>query len=231
MLAGAVPVCSIPRPMNVTVADELLTTTRSVRKRLDLRRPVPADVIERAIEVALQAPTGSNTQGWHFVVVTDAAKRKGLADLYRRAFEMYASGDIPRPQMASDDPRAAQMPRILESATYLAQHLHEVPVHVVPCIEGRVETMPTVAQASIYGSILPAVWSFMLALRARGVGSAWTTLHIMFEQEAATLLGIPDTVTQTALLPVAYFTGAGFKPAKRLPAREHTHWNGWGGRR
>jgi len=224
-------VCSSPDPMDVTVADELLTTTRSVRKRLDLKRPVPPDVIERAIEVALQAPTGSNTQGWHFVVVTDAAKRKGLADLYRRAFEMYASGDIPRPQMAADDPRAAQMPRILESATYLAQHLHEVPVHVVPCIEGRVETMPTVAQASIYGSILPAVWSFMLALRARGVGSAWTTLHIMFEQEAATLLGIPDTLTQTALLPVAYYTGNGFKPAKRLPAREHTHWNGWAVRR
>jgi nitroreductase len=136
-----------------------------------------------------------------------------------------------RPPIAEDDPRAAQMPRILDSATYLAQHLHEVPVHVIPCVEGRVENAGTLAQASVYGSILPAVWSFMLALRARGLGSAWTTLHIMFEREAAELLEIPPTVTQTALLPVGYYTGADFKPAKRLPAREHTHWNAWGGRR
>jgi nitroreductase len=217
--------------VNLATADELLTTTRSVRKRLDLSRPVEPAVLEQCIDIALQAPTGSNAQGWSFVVVTDAKKRAALGDMYRRAFEAYANAPELRPQIPEDDPRFAQMPRIIDSASYLAEHLHEVPVHVVPCIEGRVETMPTVAQASIYGSILPAVWSFMLALRARGVGSAWTTLHIMFEQEAATLLGIPDTVTQTALLPVAYFTGAGFKPAKRLPAREHTHWTGWGARR
>ena len=216
--------------MDIAQADRLLTTTRSVRKRLDLRRPVEPEVIERVIEIALQAPTGSNSQGWHFVVVTDPAKRAGLASLYRRAFEAYASSPA-RPQIAEDDPRAAQMPRILDSATYLAEHLQEVPVHVVPCVEGRVENAGTLAQASVYGSILPAVWSFMLALRARGLGSAWTTLHIMFEQEAAKLLGIPDTLTQTALLPVAYYTGTEFKPAKRLPARNRTHWNAWGRRR
>jgi len=218
--------------MDIALADRLLTTTRSVRRRLDLRRPVEPDVIERAIEIALQAPTGSNSQGWHFVVVTDPEKRAGLAELYRRAFAAYTSGDVPgRPPLPPDDPRARQLPRILDSATYLAEHLHEVPVHVVPCVEGRVENAGVLAQASIYGSILPAVWSLMLALRARGLGSAWTTLHIMFEQEAAELLGIPPTVTQTALLPVAYYTGTDFKPAKRLSAPTLTHWNGWDRRR
>ena len=162
------------------------------------------------------------------MVVTDAEKRAGLAALYRRAFHAYVSQQVPgRPQLPPDDPRARQLPRILDSATYLAEHLHEVPVHVLPCVEGRVENAGPLAQASVYGSILPAVWSFMLALRARGVGSAWTTLHIMFEQEAAALLGIPPTVTQAALLPVAYYTGGEFKPAKRLPARDQTHWNAW----
>jgi nitroreductase len=218
--------------MDIALADHLLTTTRSVRKRLDLRRAVEPEVIERAIEVAFQAPTGSNVQGWHFLVVTDAAKRRGLADLYRRAFETYRGmQEQLRPPMAEDDPRLAQLPRIIDSAEYLAEHLHEVPVHVIPCVDGRVENAGTLAQASVYGSILPAAWSLMLALRARGLGSAWTTLHIMHEEEAAKLLGIPPEVTQTALLPVAYFTGAEFKPAKRLPARERTHWNTWGRRR
>jgi nitroreductase len=212
--------------MDVALADRLLTTTRSVRKRLDLRRPVEPEVLERAIEVALQAPTGSNAQGWAFLVVTDAAKRAALAELYRRAFAIYR--DMERPPLPAGDPRAAQMPRIVDSAQYLAERLHEVPVHVVPCIEGRVEHAGTLAQASVYGSILPAAWSLMLALRARGLGSAWTTLHLMFERDAARVLGVPDTVTQTALLPVAYHTGAGFKPARRLPARERTFWETWG---
>ncbi len=218
--------------MDVTVADRLLTTTRSVRRRLDLRRPVPPELIERCIDVALQAPTGSNAQGWHFVVVTDAEKRAGLARLYKRGFDLYTSGQLAgRPEYPTHDPRAAQLPRVLASATYLAEHLHEVPVHVLPCIEGRVEQAGPLAQASFYGSILPAAWSFMLAARARGLGSAWTTLHIMFEQEAAALLGIPPSVTQAALLPVAYYTGGDFKPAKRLPSRQQTHWNSWGARR
>jgi nitroreductase len=219
--------------VDLRVVDHLLTTTRSVRKRLDLARPVEPAVLERAIEIALQAPTGSNSQGWHFLVVTDPEKRAALGGLYRRAFEAYASAPAGtmRPELPPDDPRARQLPRIIDSATYLAEHLHEVPVHVVPCVEGRVENAGTLAQASVYGSILPAVWSFMLALRARGVGSAWTTLHIMYEQEAAKILGIPDTVTQTALLPVAYYKGAEFKPASRLPARQRTHWNTWGRKR
>jgi len=135
------------------------------------------------------------------------------------------------PQVQEGDPRRPQTLRIIDSASYLVEHLHEVPVHVIACVEGRVESLPVVMQASVYGSILPSVWSLMLALRARGIGSAWTTLHLIHEHEVAGMLGIPDIVTQTALLPVAYFTGTDFKPAKRLPARDFIHWDAWGERR
>jgi len=216
--------------MDLKSVDELLTTTRSVRKRLDLEREVPAALVEECLRIAIQAPTGSNSQGWHFVVVTDPEKRRGLADLYRRAFEPYVqSGD--RPSYGADDTRTRQMPKVLDSATYLAKHLGDVPVHLVPCIEGRVEKAPAFAQASVYGSILPAVWSFMLAARARGLGSAWTTLHLVYEKEASALLGIPEHVTQCALIPVAWFTGESFKPAPRLPLEKVTHWDAWGGKR
>ena len=211
-------------------ADELLTTTRSVRKRLDLARPVPRALIEECIEIALQAPTGSNAQGWHFVVVTDAAKRAEIARYYKEALQGYMKmQEAGGPRWKTPgDPRAAQEARVRESAIHLADHLHEVPVHVIPCVEGRVETAPVVAQASTYGSILPAAWSFMLAGRARGLGMAWTTLHLVRERDVAKLLGIPDSVTQTALLPVAYFKGKDFQRARRLPSRELTSWNTWG---
>lgn len=216
--------------MDLATVDHLLTTTRSVRKRLDLKRPVPADVIERCLEIAFQAPTGSNSQGWHFLVITDQAKRAEIARLYRQGFETYGqlNANSPPPQLREGDPRLQQTLRIVGSATYLTEHLHEVPVHIVACIEGRVENAGVIAQASIYGSILPAVWSLMLALRARGIGSAWTTIHLFHEKEVAQLLGIPHHLTQVALLPVAYFSGEDFKPAKRLPARDFIHWNGWG---
>jgi len=211
--------------VDLTTVDHLLTTTRSVRKRLDFARPVERSVIERAIEIAVQAPTGSNLQGWHFLVVTDPTKRAGLAELYRRAWEVYANMQQP---MDETDSRAKQMPRIIDSAAYLKDRLHEIPAMIIPCIEGRFENAPQFAQASMYGSILPAAWSLMLALRARGVGSAWTSLHLMHEAEAAKLLGIPDSITQAALITVAYYTGSDFKPAKRIPARQRTYWNSWG---
>ena len=212
---------------DLATVDHLLTTTRSVRKRLDLTRPVEPAVLERCIEIAFQAPTGSNAQGWHFVVVTEPETRARLTALYRQGLELllptYASGPFP-----ADDARTRQLPGMLASGFHLYEHLHEVPVLVIPCIEGRFETAAVVMQATLYGSIFPAVWSFMLALRARGIGACLTTDHLFYEAEAAQILGIPDTVTQVALLPVAYFTGTDFKPAKRLPARERTHWNRWG---
>ena len=216
--------------MDLRAADELLTTTRSVRKRLDFAKPVPRALIEECIEIALQAPTGSNAQGWHFVVVTDPAKRAEIARCYKQALAGYIKmQEAGGPRYTKPgDPRAEQENRVRESALYLADHLHEVPVHVIPCVEGRVENAGVVAQASIYGSILPAAWSFMLAARARGLGMAWTTLHLVNEREISKLLGIPDGVTQTALLPVAYYKGKDFRKAKRISSRELTSWNQWG---
>ena len=210
--------------MDLASIDHLLTTTRSVRRRLDLSRPVEPSIIQTCLDIAIQAPTGSNRQGYHFMVVTDADKRAGLADLYRKAFY-----DIWTPQRKADAQQ--RDPRNLASYFYLAEHLHEVPAHVIPCIEGRLGGGELFAQTSAFGGILPTTWSLMLALRSRGIGSAWTTVHLKYAQEAAALLGIPDHVTQVALLPVAYYTGDDFKPAKRLPARERTYWNGWGQRR
>jgi nitroreductase len=218
--------------MDLQTVDHLLTTTRSVRKRLDFSRPVAPELIEKCIEIALQSPTGSNQQGWHVMVVTERAKIKTIGDLYLQAFKAYA--DPANPMLAlppEGDIRAEQLPRVLASAMYLAEHFHQAPVLVLFCIDGRIEQGPVVAQASVYGSILPAAWSFMLAARARGLGSAWTTLHLFHEKEIAELLGIPDTVTQAALLPVAYFTGDDFKLAKRIPATQVTYWNAWGQRR
>ena len=217
--------------MDISTADQLLTTTRSVRKRLDLTRPVEPEIIERCLEIAMQAPTGSNRQGWHFMVMTDAAKREAVAAYYRKSFETYIGAGGPRGTGNADDPRQARASKVRSSAIYLSEHLHEVPVHIIPCIEGRVENPAPSAQASFYGSILPAAWSLMLALRARGLGSAWTSLHLVYEQEVAEILGIPANVTQAALLPVAYFTGEDFQPAQRVPARRLTYWDSWGATR
>jgi nitroreductase len=213
--------------LDIASVDHVLNTTRSVRKRLDFKRPVPLEIVQECIDISLQSPTGSNAQGWRVMVVTDAAKRKALADIYRKGFQMYQDAGL-APQHEASDIRAAQMPRVIDSAVYLAQHLDEAPVMVIYLIEGRMENGPTIMQASLYGSVLPAAWSFMLAARARGLGSAWTTIHLFGEKEAAELLGIPETFTQTVLLPVAYFTGDDFKPARRVSPRKLTYWNTWG---
>ncbi len=211
-------------------ADEVLTTTRSVRKRLDLERPVEREVIEECLDIALQAPTGSNTQGWQWMFVTDPDKKKAIADYYGKNYDLYT--DRPNhPTYGDDDPRTSQRPKIMDSSRYLREVFHEVPVMLIPCIQGagRLDTgTPTFGQASAWGSILPAVWSLMLALRERGLGSAWTTLHLPNEKEVAELLGIPyDTVTQAGLFPIAYTKGTDFKVAQRLPAAELSHWDTW----
>src|SRR5262245_45607734 len=125
--------------MDLATVDHLLTTTRSVRKRLDFKRPVPRELVDTCIKIALQAPTGSNMQGWSFIVVTDAAKRRALADIYRKGWALYGGNPDLRPTYPADDPRSTQMPRVYDSAAYLAEHLHEAPVHVIPCIDGRIE--------------------------------------------------------------------------------------------
>lgn len=223
----------LPDPGGANVSeltpDELLATTRAVRRRLDLDRPVPPDLVRQCLELAVQAPTGSNQQDWHFVVVTDADQRAALADLYRQAYAGYRASRAYAGNVEGRSPeRASTQQRVAGSADHLAEHLHEVPVHLVPCIRRRVER-PTAAVASLYGSILPAVWSFMLAARTRGLGTAWTTLHLVHEREAAEVLGIPyEEVTQVALVPVAFHTGARFRPAPREALETVVSWDRWG---
>jgi nitroreductase len=209
--------------------DELLTTTRAVRKRLDFSRPVERAVIEECLEIALQAPTGGNRQRWHFVVVTDPAKRAALADLYRKAWAVYLTTPTAAPNLHFDDPlREAVQRRVGDSAQFLADNLERVPALLIPCFPGRVDGQPARVQAGTWGSLLPAVWSFMLAARARGLGTAWTTLHLLHEREAAALLGIPyDEFTQAALVPIAYTRGTDFRTAHRQPLEECLHWDTW----
>ncbi|NDD28505.1 MAG: nitroreductase [Proteobacteria bacterium] len=214
--------------LDLQTVDHLLTTTRSVRKRLDLTRPVPLDVVERCIEIGMQAPSGSNTQHWHFIVVTDPEKKKAIADAYRKAFAVYVPMAAQHPNLAPDSPNRDQQMRVSASASWLAERMQDVPVLLIGCLTGRLDQQPLAMQAAGYGSILPSAWSIMLALRARGLGSAWTTLHIMHETDVAKALGIPDDVTQTVLLPIAYYTGDDFKPAKRNPPRESIHFDTWG---
>ena len=215
--------------------EELLTTTRAVRKRLDLQRTVPIELIRECVEIAMQAPTGGNTQGWHFVVVQDQARRLALADLYRRAWKIYKKSpgsvfDLFEKERAGS--RKDQLGRVCESADYLVDKLDQVPVHVIPCISGRVERMTgkfaSVGLASVYGSILPATWSFMLAARERSLGTAWTTCHLMHEDEAAEILGIPyDEITQVALIATAFSKGTQFKKSLRKPVGDILHIDQW----
>src|SRR4030081_342126 len=205
----------------------MLPPTRAVRKRLDFGRQVPRELIMECLEVAVQAPTGSNSQGWQWVIVTDPDKKLVIGELYKQSWYAYASSG--RQKYAEGDPRRRQLPRVASSAQYLADRMHEVPVMVIPCIEGRVDRpgVTNLEIAGLYGSILPAAWSFMLAARARGLGTAWTTLHLNHEQEVADILGLPSDVRQAALIPTAYTIGTEFKPAARQPLDEVLHVDRW----
>jgi nitroreductase len=222
--------------IDLTNIDYILRTTRSVRKRMDLNRPIPLELIEECLELALQAPTGANAQTWRFIVVTDPGQRQRIAEVYRRGVEQYVTGKTgldrvgvsPSRQFPEGDVRSQQVPANIESGAYLSEHLAEVPVHIVTCLEGRVDDDDNFTRTSFYGSILPATWSLMLALRSRGLVSSLTTLSLVFEDDSANVLGIPDGVTQAALLPVAYPDNPSFRQAKRLPARAVTYLNRWG---
>jgi nitroreductase len=210
--------------IDATVTDRLLTTTRAVRRRLDLGRPVPIDLVLECLRVAVQAPAGGNLQRWRWMLVDDADLKAGLADLYARAYAPYMAAqrevDVSAGRTDAD--------RIMASSDYLTQHLADVPLLVIPCQLDRPD--PSMSQgmlAGFYGSILPAVWSFMLAARSRGLGTAWTTLHLGYEAEAGELLGIPETVSQVALIPTAFYTGETFKPGTRRPVEEITYRNRW----
>jgi nitroreductase len=214
--------------------DELLTTTRAVRRRLDFDRPVPITLVRECVEIALQAPSGSNSRNWHFVVVSDPAKRERIGELYRLGFEQYRSMPISAHALAEKAEAAdvATMKAVVSSAESLAANLHRAPHLVIPCVEGRMPPLPppmdSVVNASQYGSVLPAFWSFMLAARARGLGTCWTTIHLMHEEEIAGLLGIPHAeVMQTALSPVAFTVGTDFKPARGRSLEGALHQDAW----
>jgi nitroreductase len=212
--------------MKTLTPDELLTTTRAVRQRLDLTRPVPREVVEECLRLAFQAPTGSNTQHWGWVVVDDPATRAAMADLYRAGLHDHGRRD--RSNEPEVDRSTAAAGRMSQSVQYLVEHLQQVPVLLVPTIDTRYHGDSSFALASRWGSILPAVWSFMLALRSRGLGSAWTTLHLYREREMAELLGIPhDEHTQVGLFPVAYTIGEDFRPADRTASESRIFWNRW----
>lgn len=218
--------------LNLT-PDQLLTTTRSVRKRLDFSRPVEPELLKECLEIAVQAPTGGNRQHWHFVVVTDRQQIQFLGEIYRKGWAIYtkeraeeAAAMAQSKRMTPE--RIATLTRVADSANYLAEHMHEVPAMLIPCGYGRIDNVPSAAQAGYWGSILPAVWSFMLAARARGLGTCWTTIHLYYEQEAAQVLGIPyEKVAQAALIPVAHTLGDEFKPAPRVSMDEIVHWEHW----
>jgi nitroreductase len=206
--------------------DELLTTTRSVRRRLDLSRPVPLPLIRECLEIALQAPSGSNRQTWHWVVVTDPEQRAAIGEFYRRAVDGYLASPGSAGKLFADDAsRSAVQRRVGDSVAYLGRHMGDVPVLVLPCI--AVTRLPSGNQAGLWGSLLPAAWSYMLAARARGLGTAWTTLHLRFESEIAALLGLPPDIRQGVLIPTAYYTGDTFRPAARQPLDDVLHLNGW----
>lgn len=207
--------------------DELLTTTRTVRKRLDLERPVPMELVRESIEVALQAPSGSNRQGWHWLVITDAERRRRIGEIYGEVTRRYLASKASAASLFPDDPqRASVQARVGDSAAWLGERMGEVPVLVIPCIESTDE-LPSGNQAGLWGSLLPAAWSYALAARARGLGTAWTTLHLAREAEVAEILGLPSNIHQGVLLPTAYFTGETFKPASRQPLDEVLHVDGW----
>ena len=208
--------------------DHVLLTTRAVRKRLDLHRPVEPEVLRECFELAQQAPTQSNTQGFHFIVVTDKGQREALGELFRRGHAIYKT--LPRGVYGpnhSDMKQDATKGRLIESLEYLANHLHEVPVHVVPCVVGSMEGRSPAAVSAMMGSVIPAAWSFMLAARSRGLGTCWTNLHMFMAEEADTVLGLPAGVMQVALIPTAYTSGLDFRPAHRRPLDEILHQDRW----
>jgi nitroreductase len=212
--------------LNLSV-DEVLTTTRSVRKRLDLDKPVPRQVVSECLELALQAPNGSNAQSWQWVFVEDADMKKAIAEIYEPRVKSYLNSHAP--EYPEGDARGERTGFVRDSTMYLAEHMHEVPLLMIPCLQGRVEEVQQSSQ-SFWASLFPAAWSFCLALRSRGLGSCWTTVHLRGdgEKQAAEVLGIPhDQYTQGGLFPIAYTKGTDFRPARRLPADAVTHWNGW----
>lgn len=221
-------------PPVVSDVDEVLTTTRAVRRRLDLARPVPHGLVEECIAIAQQAPIAENAEVCRFVVVDEPAVRAEMAGVYRRAVQEFVLEPLRRrseERKSRGEPSRElppRMQRIMASAYHLVEHLHEVPVLILAGSVDRAPREPLDAHASgFWGSVYPTVWSLQLALRSRGLGSSLTCIHLHLADEMAKVLSLPETFHQAALLPVAYTVGLDFKPAPRLPLEEVVRWNGW----
>ncbi|WP_328808758.1 nitroreductase family protein [Nonomuraea montanisoli] len=247
---GTVPAASGATPFDVAETDRLLTTTRSVRRRLDVERPVPREVVEEALEVAVQAPTANNHQNWRWLVISDAAVKQELAEMIQSSWTFHRNDMWTNAGRRRNDAGAR---RNYASALALTETIARVPILVIPCVLGRPPDITAIneawsrrmadkvpedpghlvrhgeTRASIfYGSIFPAIWSFQLALRSRGLGSTITCLHVPHERQVARMLGIPTGVTQVCMIPVAYTVGTDFRPAERYSAKERTYWERWG---
>lgn len=205
--------------------DEILATTRSVRRRIDFTRAVEPALLLECIDLAVQAPTGVGGESWRFVIVTDGEKKQSLAELYRRAFEDYVAARDAEPAAGGE---AAQT--LSGNYRFLADRLQDFPALVVVCREGR-PPVNVPRQIAFYGSVLPAAWSLMLALRARGLGATWTSLLSTYEAEAAAVLRMPADATVAVLLPVGHMHKAVLRRAPRRPAHDVTFWDSWGARR
>jgi nitroreductase len=210
--------------------DELLSTTRAVRKRLDFTRPVPDDLVRECVALAMQSPSGSNNMTMQFVVVRDADRRAAIGEVYRQCYGVYTTLDgiyIGSIDKGSEEANAQQR-RSASSADFLGEHMGEAPALIIPCIQGRIDGQPGMMAASALGNVMPAMWSLMLAARARGLGTCWTTLHLMQEQAVADIVGIPfESVQQVCLSPLAFTRGTDFKPAERPDPDTILHWDTW----
>ncbi len=216
--------------------ETVLTTTRAVRRRLDFDRPVEEEVVLDCLRLALQAPTGGNAQDWRFVLIGDPAVKRRVAEVYRDCFEEYVARPLaaagyaaPEVQGRLDTSPAAE--RMLEGARRLADTIGRAPWLLLACAtRPDPSTNPTASGtvSAVYGSIYPAVWSFCLALRSRGLGSIITTLHLNEAARVAEILGIPEDATQCCLLPIAYTVGLDFKPAPRRPLEDVLFRDHWG---
>ena len=211
-------------------ADEVLATTRSVRRRLDLEKEVGEDVLRDCLALALQAPTGSLRQDWHFVVSNDRDQCREVGLIYQQVWtamvtDEYLDASVGKQGSSGDQGSWLNM---MGSARHLAETFPDVPAIFVPCISGRLDGVDAMTQAVKWGSVIQAAWSFMLAARNRGLGTCWTTVHLQREEDVAEVLGIPySEVQQVALSPVAYTVGTEFKAGRRKPEESFVHFNGW----